>query len=906
MAVFLLLPFFVFAQDDISKDMMFGGGKTGGADVINEELGGLTDTDPRIIISRIINVLFGFLGIIAVSLVMYGGWKWMSSQGDAGKIEDAKKLLRNAVIGLFIILAAFAIVSFVLDALFGTSGPTKPSVSKPKTEIIGGIGALGNSIVKSVYPSPGQKEVPRNTTILVSFREPMSLDTICLNGACDGNDTVNISGVKIFESSNSDDCINNNNCADARVFTSDNKTFVFVPTEYLGSPNNNTEYHVYLTNELEKQDGSNAFRSFDNGYEWTFEVSTKIDLTPPQIIDAGVFPGADLYPDQTIESASTRAEGNIVVTDNNILQEEVLASVGSPTTIVGASSINVRGSYGCTGTGLVGIQVVDSVNARLSGPEGITSGSPRTVGIINNGIEIGCGLNIDISGDYEAGNMWQFNVTAMQSATSLRVGPIVYKFTNSSPNGDEILIGANADNTATNISNTLGPNSEVSASASANVVSVEATVGGSGGNLIKLLTNHPGALNVASMSGGIDKGDSNKAMSRSDKYMNTIIQINFDEAVLPITLLGASSDVANTIKVRARDTGDWYDVEGVFEVSNQYRTVEFVTTNECGVNGCGEKIYCLPGGSEIEISLKAFKLDTCSGVADCATKAPFSNCANTGSVNVCQDGNGNNFPIIDVNLLASGEGGVMDAALNSFDGDRSDNAEGPTAQSGKPFFNENDRMSVCQNISETASHYPGKFCNFINATNQCGQANKCYYSDFVTLIVTNNAREINLQTNRGDDFIWSFFTNTEMKIDPPIINTTTPVPGSTDFGLLTPVEILFNSVMMSSSLSTGSKAITNGVDYVVHRLINLWDNSNRPLGYWATKNDQDLDLDGESDVTTAYINHTEFTNSSEFGAQAGSGVKDIYQNCFKPSSSTACTGGPSCCDNVSTAANSCP
>ena len=75
---------------------------------------GLPDTDIRIIITRIIRYALGLLGIVALVLVMYGGFVWMTAGGNEEKIATAKKILLNGVIGLIIILSAYAIVSFTV------------------------------------------------------------------------------------------------------------------------------------------------------------------------------------------------------------------------------------------------------------------------------------------------------------------------------------------------------------------------------------------------------------------------------------------------------------------------------------------------------------------------------------------------------------------------------------------------------------------------------------------------------------------------------------------------------------------------------------------------------------------------------------------------------------------------
>ena len=73
-------------------------------------------------IANIVDILLGFLGVIAVLLVLWGGFKWMTAAGDEQQITEAKKLLGGGVIGLIIILAAYAISSFVVSNLINATG----------------------------------------------------------------------------------------------------------------------------------------------------------------------------------------------------------------------------------------------------------------------------------------------------------------------------------------------------------------------------------------------------------------------------------------------------------------------------------------------------------------------------------------------------------------------------------------------------------------------------------------------------------------------------------------------------------------------------------------------------------------------------------------------------------------
>lgn len=78
---------------------------------------GLATTDVRVTIARIIRTAMGLLGIIAVLIVLYGGFKWMTAGGAEEAVGDAKKIITSGIIGLIIILTAYAIASFVITSL---------------------------------------------------------------------------------------------------------------------------------------------------------------------------------------------------------------------------------------------------------------------------------------------------------------------------------------------------------------------------------------------------------------------------------------------------------------------------------------------------------------------------------------------------------------------------------------------------------------------------------------------------------------------------------------------------------------------------------------------------------------------------------------------------------------------
>jgi hypothetical protein len=61
--------------------------------------------------------LLSLLGVIFLGLIIYAGVLWMIAEGDEAKVEKARKILVQAITGLIIVLAAYAISLFVLTAL---------------------------------------------------------------------------------------------------------------------------------------------------------------------------------------------------------------------------------------------------------------------------------------------------------------------------------------------------------------------------------------------------------------------------------------------------------------------------------------------------------------------------------------------------------------------------------------------------------------------------------------------------------------------------------------------------------------------------------------------------------------------------------------------------------------------
>jgi len=77
--------------------------------------------NPSVVIGKFVGAVLAFTGTIFFVLMIYGGITWMTSAGDSKKVDKAKDLITAAIIGVVIILSAYAIVSYIGTNLTTTS-----------------------------------------------------------------------------------------------------------------------------------------------------------------------------------------------------------------------------------------------------------------------------------------------------------------------------------------------------------------------------------------------------------------------------------------------------------------------------------------------------------------------------------------------------------------------------------------------------------------------------------------------------------------------------------------------------------------------------------------------------------------------------------------------------------------
>ncbi len=122
--LFLAIPFFAFAQMGVESQLL---DPEAGNDIWEQsealrESAGFADTSNSEsaaghFVAVVINAFLGMLGIIFVVLIILAGYHWMTAQGEQEKVNKAKESLKQAIIGLVLIIAAYAITFFVFANL---------------------------------------------------------------------------------------------------------------------------------------------------------------------------------------------------------------------------------------------------------------------------------------------------------------------------------------------------------------------------------------------------------------------------------------------------------------------------------------------------------------------------------------------------------------------------------------------------------------------------------------------------------------------------------------------------------------------------------------------------------------------------------------------------------------------
>jgi hypothetical protein len=113
-SVIQILALFPFTNKALADDALFNN-QQGMNDV--GAVFGNQKTDLRVTAARMITIALGFLAIIFFALTLFAGFRYMTSAGNQEQTKKAIAQIRDSVIGLLIVLAAWALSSYLLRTL---------------------------------------------------------------------------------------------------------------------------------------------------------------------------------------------------------------------------------------------------------------------------------------------------------------------------------------------------------------------------------------------------------------------------------------------------------------------------------------------------------------------------------------------------------------------------------------------------------------------------------------------------------------------------------------------------------------------------------------------------------------------------------------------------------------------
>lgn len=227
-----------------------------------------------IIIARLIRTVISLLGIIAVVIVLYGGFMYMTAGGNEERVKKAKNAIKNGLIGLVIVLMSFTIAQFIVSRLvdatsnadiiaFCEENPSDPSCSKTPP-----------------FPPP---------TPLFSLNPPASIIQ-CAAGI------RNLKLALVFTKSVKDEkgiSITRDGAPVSGTFTFSGQKVMFTPEEKCPAPNGslscfapNATFHVEVDpTQVKSASGATLICKTEGGVNpcsFDFTTGSVVDTKPPQ------------------------------------------------------------------------------------------------------------------------------------------------------------------------------------------------------------------------------------------------------------------------------------------------------------------------------------------------------------------------------------------------------------------------------------------------------------------------------------------------------------------------------------------------------------------------------------------------------------------------------------------------
>ena len=243
------------------------------------------------ILGQIFKIVLSILGLVALIIVIIAGVQWMTSGGIPEKIKKARALLSAGLIGLLIIICAYAMVSFIISSLTGVTGENEGGGGEPH-----------------IYP----QEYFRLT------RGEANFDTngevyLCSNIRAVFNHVIKESTVAAALSQSTLKVVDSIGDSIEGDWQTSGKSILFTPTDFWTG---DSEYELIIPRTI--SDNSNRYLKgcsmgfipandcIGNGtVNWDFSTNNESDETPPYVYESYPIMDIDdpLYPDRNVSRA---------------------------------------------------------------------------------------------------------------------------------------------------------------------------------------------------------------------------------------------------------------------------------------------------------------------------------------------------------------------------------------------------------------------------------------------------------------------------------------------------------------------------------------------------------------------------------------------------------------------------
>lgn len=255
----------------------------------------LGSNNPFEVIAALINIILGFLAFVAVAVLLYGGFIWMTAAGNPERVDTAKRVIVNAVIGLVIVLASWGIALWLIITIGNATGASfGPGDGDGRDDCIGCSipSAGGDFYVLSTNPD-ARGEALLCSDITVRMSRTVDKTTVTQSSFF----VRNTGGAQLADGqacSENRDCLSalcspdSNTCIGDRLpgtigFGPGDETayFNFIPEfNFL----QDTTYEATVTSDIRSLDGGDGGGSLSaTPYNWSFTTGDETDDTPPTV-----------------------------------------------------------------------------------------------------------------------------------------------------------------------------------------------------------------------------------------------------------------------------------------------------------------------------------------------------------------------------------------------------------------------------------------------------------------------------------------------------------------------------------------------------------------------------------------------------------------------------------------------